>query len=93
MLMELLCKLQKSPSSTPEGLQKDTYSKQMKFKMFPLWEEKIYVTLSPQADTALARLMSMYKLENIYKLCSWKKQGPAYPKGVYHLVGRYVEQP
>lgn len=93
MLIGLLCKLQRSASSMLERLQKDTSSKQTKFKMFP-FRKKIYISHPfPQADTALARCMSMYKRKDIYKLCSWKKQGPTYPKGVYHLAGTYFGQP
>ena len=93
MLTGLLCKLQRSASSMLERLQKNNSSKQTKFKMFP-FGKKIYIShLFPQADTALARFISMYKCKDIYRLCSWKKQGPTYPKGVYHLAGTYFGQP
>lgn len=94
VLMALLHKLQKSPSSMPEQLQKGISSKQTKFKMFPLWKLKIYVTLSPRMTLPWPDSQVCTNLRTfIYKLSGWKKPGPAYTKDVCHLVGRYIRQP
>lgn len=59
----------------------------------PLGRRNIKVTLSSkQTLSCQACGQGVHRFGEIYKLYSWKKQGPAYPKGVFYPVRRYVKQ-